>query len=63
LTGQEGKLFTLSPSRRRLRSCGTVIAVTLSPCCALALGGRFHSEDDNPVMRVLHGSSSVPHTH
>ena len=32
----------------------TVIAVTLVPVlCTLLLGGRFHSEEANPVMRVL----------
>ena len=30
----------------------TFIAVTLVPVlCTLLLGGKFHSEDDNPVMR------------
>jgi Cu(I)/Ag(I) efflux system membrane protein CusA/SilA len=33
----------------------TVIAVTLVPVlCTLLLGGRFHSEDSNVVMRALH---------
>src|SRR5204863_8752982 len=33
----------------------TVIAVTLVPVlCALLLRGRFHAEEDNPVMRALH---------
>ena len=32
----------------------TVIAVTLVPVlCTLLLGGRFHAEDANPVMRGL----------
>src|SRR5262249_53231510 len=34
----------------------TVIAVTLVPVlCTLLLGGKFHTEDTNPVMRALRG--------
>src|SRR5262245_48736637 len=56
LTGQEGKLFhPLAFTKTFAVLAATVIAVTLVPVlCSLLLGGRFHSEDDNPVMRVLH---------
>ena len=56
LTGQEGKLFhPLAFTKTFAVLAATVIAVTLVPVlCSLLLGGTFHSEDDNPVMRVLH---------
>src|SRR6059058_5978147 len=56
LTGQEGKLFhPLAFTKTFAMAGATVIAVTLVPVlCTLLLGGRFHSEDANPVMRVLH---------
>jgi Cu(I)/Ag(I) efflux system membrane protein CusA/SilA len=56
LTGQEGKLFhPLAFTKTFAVLAATVIAVTLVPVlCSLLLGGRFRSEDDNPVMRVLH---------
>ncbi len=55
LTGQEGKLFhPLAFTKTFAVLAATVIAVTLVPVlCTLLLGGRFHSEDDNPLMRVL----------
>src|SRR5215471_7277386 len=55
LTGQEGKLFhPLAFTKTFAVLAATVIAVTLVPVlCSLLLGGKFHSEDANPVMRVL----------
>jgi copper/silver efflux system protein len=56
LTGREGKLFHPLAFTKTFAMVGaTVIAVTLVPVlCSFLLGGRFHSEDDNPVMRALH---------
>jgi len=55
LTGQEGKLFhPLAFTKTFAVLAATVISVTLVPVlCSLLLGGRVHSEDANPVMRVL----------
>jgi Cu(I)/Ag(I) efflux system membrane protein CusA/SilA len=55
LTGQEGKLFRpLAFTKTFAVLAATVIAVTLVPVlCTLLLGGKFHSEEDNPVMRTL----------
>jgi Cu(I)/Ag(I) efflux system membrane protein CusA/SilA len=55
LTGQEGKLFhPLAFTKTFAVLAATVIAVTLVPVlCTLLLGGRFHPEDANPVMRGL----------
>src|SRR5687767_479803 len=55
LTGQEGKLFhPLAFTKTFAVLAATVIAVTLVPVlCTLLLGGKFHSEEDNPVMRFL----------
>ena len=55
LTGQEGKLFhPLAFTKTFAVLAATVSAVTLVPVlCTLLLGGKFHKEDDNPVMRVL----------
>ena len=55
LTGQEGKLFhPLAFTKTFAVLAATVIAVTLVPVlCTLLLGGTFHSEDANPVMRAL----------
>jgi Cu(I)/Ag(I) efflux system membrane protein CusA/SilA len=55
LTGQEGKLFhPLAFTKTFAVLAATVVAVTLVPVlCSLLLGGTFHKEDDNPVMRVL----------
>jgi Cu(I)/Ag(I) efflux system membrane protein CusA/SilA len=57
LTGQEGKLFhPLAFTKTFAVLAATVIAVTLVPVlCTLLLAGRFHAEEDNPVMRVLQG--------
>jgi copper/silver efflux system protein len=56
LTGQEGKLFHPLAFTKTFAMIGaTVIAVTLVPVlCTLLLGGKFHSEQSNPVMRFLH---------
>src|SRR5437764_906589 len=55
LTGQEGKLFHPLAFTKTFAMIGaTVIAVTLVPVlCTLLLGGKFHSERSNPVMRLL----------
>src|SRR5262245_10505463 len=55
LTGQEGKLFhPLAFTKTFAVLAATVIAVTLVPVlCSLLLGGRFHEEEANPVMRGL----------
>src|SRR5215204_4830776 len=55
LTGQEGKLFhPLAFTKTFAVLAATVIAVTLVPAlCTLLLGGKFHPEEANPVMRVL----------
>jgi len=56
LTGREGKLFhPLAFTKTFAMAGATIIAVTLVPVlCTLLLGGRFHSEDSNIVMRALH---------
>ncbi|HWW75407.1 MAG TPA: CusA/CzcA family heavy metal efflux RND transporter, partial [Pyrinomonadaceae bacterium] len=55
LTGQEGKLFHPLAFTKTFAMVGaTVIAVTLVPVlCTVLLGGKFHSEQSNPVMRLL----------
>jgi Cu(I)/Ag(I) efflux system membrane protein CusA/SilA len=55
LTGQEGKLFHPLAFTKTFAMVGaTVIAVTLGPVlCTILLGGKFHSERSNPVMRFL----------
>ena len=55
LTGQEGKLFhPLAFTKTFAVLAATVIAVTLVPVlCTLLLAGKFHAEEDNPVMLVL----------
>jgi Cu(I)/Ag(I) efflux system membrane protein CusA/SilA len=56
LTGQEGKLFHPLAFTKTFAMVGaTIIAVTLVPVlCTYLLGGKFHSEQSNPVMRGLH---------
>ena len=56
LTGQEGKLFHPLAFTKTFAMVGaTIIAVTLIPVlCIYLLGGKFHSEQSNPVMRFLH---------
>jgi copper/silver efflux system protein len=55
LTGQEGKLFhPLAFTKTFAVLAATVIAVTLVPVlCSVLLGGKFHAEEANPVMRGL----------
>jgi len=55
LTGQEGKLFHPLAFTKTFAMVGaTIIAITLVPVlCTLLLGGKFHSEQSNPVMRAL----------
>jgi len=55
LTGREGKLFhPLAFTKTFAMIAATLIAVTLVPVlCTLLLRGRFHSEEENLVMRVL----------
>jgi Cu(I)/Ag(I) efflux system membrane protein CusA/SilA len=55
LSGQEGKLFhPLAFTKTFAVLAATLIAITLVPVlCSLLLGGKVHSEDANPVMRVL----------
>ena len=55
LTGREGKLFhPLAFTKTFAMIAATIIAVTLVPVlCTLLLRGRFHSEEENWVMRVL----------
>ncbi len=57
LTGREGKLFHPLAFTKTFAMVGaTIIAVTLVPVlCTLLLGGRFHSEEENVVMRALRG--------
>ena len=56
LGGQEGKLFhPLAFTKTFALTGATIIAVTLVPVlCTYLLGGKFHSEQSNPVMRFLH---------
>jgi Cu(I)/Ag(I) efflux system membrane protein CusA/SilA len=56
LMGQEGKLFHPLAFTKTFAMVGaTLIAVTLVPVlCTFLLGGKFHSEQSNPVMRFLH---------
>ncbi|HXI92367.1 MAG TPA: efflux RND transporter permease subunit [Blastocatellia bacterium] len=55
LTGREGKLFhPLAFTKTFAMIAATLIAVTLVPVlCTMLLRGRFHSEEENWVMRVL----------
>ncbi|HKP46817.1 MAG TPA: CusA/CzcA family heavy metal efflux RND transporter [Pyrinomonadaceae bacterium] len=56
LTGEEGKLFHPLAFTKTFAMVGaTIIAVTLVPVlCTFLLGGKFHAEQANPVMRALH---------
>lgn len=56
LTGQEGKMFHPLAFTKTFAMVGaTVIAVSLVPVlCTYLLGGKMHSEQQNPVMRFLH---------
>ena len=56
LAGREGKLFHPLAFTKTFAMVGaTLIAVTLVPVlCTFLLGGKFHAEGDNRVMRALH---------
>jgi Cu(I)/Ag(I) efflux system membrane protein CusA/SilA len=55
LSGQEGKLFhPLAFTKTFAMAGSTLLAVTLVPAlCATFIRGPFHSEDANPLMRML----------
>jgi Cu(I)/Ag(I) efflux system membrane protein CusA/SilA len=55
LTGQEGKLFHPLAFTKTFAMFGaTIMALTLVPVlCSYLLGGKFHSEQSNPIMRGL----------
>ncbi len=55
LTGMEGKLFHPLAFTKTFAMVGsTIIAVTLVPVlCTFLIRGRLHSEESNPVMRLL----------
>ncbi|MGA1368703.1 MAG: efflux RND transporter permease subunit, partial [Blastocatellia bacterium] len=55
LTGEEGKLFHPLAFTKTFAMVGaTLLAVTLVPVlCSLLLGGRFHREEENRLMRGL----------
>ncbi|MGD0629565.1 MAG: CusA/CzcA family heavy metal efflux RND transporter, partial [Terracidiphilus sp.] len=55
LTGMEGKMFhPLAFTKTFAMVCSTILAITLVPVlCTFLIRGKLHSEDENPVMRVL----------
>jgi Cu(I)/Ag(I) efflux system membrane protein CusA/SilA len=55
LGGQEGKLFHPLAFTKTFAMLGsTILAVTLVPAlCATFIRGPFHSEDSNPLMKIL----------
>lgn len=55
LAGQEAKLFhPLAFAKTFAMASATAIALTLTPVlCTFLLRGKFHSEDQNPVMHLL----------
>jgi Cu(I)/Ag(I) efflux system membrane protein CusA/SilA len=55
LTGQEGKLFHPLAFTKTFAMLGsTILAITLVPAlCATFIRGPFHSEDSNPLMKIL----------
>lgn len=55
LEGREGKLFHPLAYTKTFAMIGsTIIAVTLVPVlCTFLLGGKIHSENSNPLMRIL----------
>ncbi len=55
LTGQEGKLFhPLAFTKTFAMAGSTLLAITLVPAlCATFIRGPFHSEDANPLMKIL----------
>ncbi len=55
LSGQEGKLFHPLAFTKTFAMLGsTILAITLVPAlCATFIRGPFHSEDSNPLMKML----------
>jgi len=55
LTGMEGKMFhPLAFTKTFAMVCSTILAITLVPVlCTFLIRGKLHSEDENPVMRIL----------
>jgi copper/silver efflux system protein len=55
LSGQEGKLFHPLAFTKTFAMLGsTILAITLVPVlCATFIRGPFHSEDSNPLMKLL----------
>src|ERR1035438_6297400 len=55
LTGMEGKMFhPLAFTKTFAMVCSTILAITLVPVlCTFLIRGKLHSEEDNPIMRVL----------
>jgi Cu(I)/Ag(I) efflux system membrane protein CusA/SilA len=55
LTGMEGKMFHPLAFTKTFAMVGsTILAITLVPVlCSFLIRGKLHSEDENPVMRVL----------
>jgi Cu(I)/Ag(I) efflux system membrane protein CusA/SilA len=55
LSGQEGKLFhPLAFTKTFAMAGSTLLAITLVPAlCATFIRGPFHSEDANPLMKIL----------
>ena len=57
LTGMEGKMFhPLAFTKTFAMVCSTILSITLVPVlCTFLIRGKLHSEDENPVMRILRG--------
>jgi Cu(I)/Ag(I) efflux system membrane protein CusA/SilA len=55
LTGMEGKMFhPLAFTKTFAMVCSTILAITLVPVlCTFLIRGKLHSENDNPIMRIL----------
>jgi Cu(I)/Ag(I) efflux system membrane protein CusA/SilA len=55
LTGMEGKMFhPLAFTKTFAMVCSTILAITLVPVlCTFLIRGKLHSENENPIMRVL----------
>jgi len=55
LTGMEGKMFhPLAFTKTFAMVCSTILAITLVPVlCTFLIRGKLHSENDNPIMRLL----------
>ncbi len=55
LTGMEGKMFhPLAFTKTFAMVCSTILAISLVPVlCTFLIRGKLHSEDANPIMRIL----------